>query len=272
MKRWFRDPGAVVTGVGSSGIYKYRCYYMNNRLCYLVVTAMLLLCTVSSPLPAVGMKGGIGGRYNIVQYSDVSLPDMACRCNTFNSGSGSGYAAGVVLELETHILFDDRLQFRTGYQSLPLEKKGEKQYQGNTPEGPAILTVEKKLGIGCSIIYLEMLYKVSLFGSGFFVSLGPGFNWTAGSSTRYSQDYNGELFLQYYPNDEGSTKQVLDYGRIPGSKDLFLNFKGGLYYEFGIGKFTASLGASYNYCPEAINSAGWKINILQLGFDLLYPL
>lgn len=230
---------------------------------------------------------GFAGGYNRVYHSsgfqsvtgDVLCPD-------FTDGRADSYYAGITAEylFGRSSAFGPSVIARIVYDNLPAS------YRVNGDRLPAVdenqnivyAMVQHVAEIRYSLIDLELLFKLDLFGSGFGITIGPGI----GVPVAVSRVQRMELIDLPDSNFDPSlfppgSVEYIDGGRaiitgrddIPDRTGVRMAFKVGVQYDIPFGNMLVVPSVSYNFgLAEVSPSANLRVNALQMGMDLRFAL
>jgi hypothetical protein len=229
-------------------------------------------------------------------FADAGNPNSA-PCPTFENGNDNGFFIGFTYE---HILGDFKnsnssIIVRAMYQTMPsyLEIGGD-AYPSNVTIVDANGNVIKEEVVLSSTIHtntvkydmatLDVVYKLNpIEGMTLGFTIGPTFDFAltktydqqfkllTPTNARFKRPDNWqELGIQYANNDRTI---IVNSGDIPNSSAFRFGVKLGVQYEILFGRMYVVPGIAYNFGITNLNSdQSWKVNALQIGFDVRFSI
>ena len=260
---------------------------------------------LSNPLEE-GKKGGViligpcAGYNRSLHSLSLSSFNNDVYCPVFKKGDGSGFFFGLTYELPFGKADQSTtsLIFRAVYSTMPfhMTEAGDdvpslvvltKDDQGYNPKDPNQQIINSKvqhtMDISYNIVSIEAMYKYNID-----VSTPIGF--TAGPTidipiTRTLQQkmkiIESSVPVQFIPQPgykyaDGGTTLLVQDGAIKNASSLGIGLKIGVHYEYQLqtGAYSSATLMPYIYYKlgllKVTSSEDWRINMLQIGFDLRF--
>lgn len=237
--------------------------------------------------PSFGMNKSFH-TVNLTTYSERSnVNDVLCP--KFESGSSTGFYAGWNIEIglskdkanmESSIIA--RLLYNTLPASMELNDFTGNKYPSKDPvtNKEVFTQTNYKNEIKYSLITLEAQYRLSLFHSSLSFIIGPTFDFALTKQQDITMNLVGEPLNATFVKQEGYTYRnngrtiaITPDPEIPNASALRIGIKGGLQYEIALSSGTTIIpNIQYNFGLTNLQSENnWRVNALQLGFDVRFP-
>lgn len=231
-------------------------------------------------------------------FADAGNVNVA-PCPTFENGQSNGFYVGFTWE---YILGKDfknansSIITRVMYQTMPSYLEiGGKEYPslvsivdpatGEVKEQTVVMSSTlHTLKVDYSMVTAEVVYKLNPFeGMNLGFTLGPTFDYAL--TKTYSQQFKlvtprnasfirppdwETLGIKYENNDRTI---IINDGDIPNSSAFRFGLKAGIQYEILFGRMYVVPGIQYNFGITNLSSdQSWRVNALQIGFDVRFSI
>jgi len=222
-------------------------------------------------------KIGIFGHYLLsIHSADFSnLPGIPNCCPRFESGSGSGYTFGGLLEVPISNKF--LLGARVGLQSIGAALKAEEGttiiVDGVARRGTFTHSVESSLSnLGVDGLVIWNPVKKLYFSTG--LRFGMVSTSTFAQEERITTPANGATFLDSNGNDSRQRVRNVFSGEIPQANGTYMGMLLGMAYEFPLNKSKSLLISPELFYQIGLTSVAsemnWNANGLRAGLALKY--
>lgn len=222
-------------------------------------------------------KIGIFGHYLLsIHSADFSnLPGIPNCCPRFESGSGSGYTFGGLLEVPISNKFF--LGARVGLQSIGATLKADEGttiiVDGVARRGTFTHSVESSLSnIGIDGLFIWNPVKKLYFSTG--LRFGMVSSSTFAQEERITTPANGATFLDSNGNDSRQRVRNVFSGEIPQANGTYMGMLLGMAYEFPLNKSKSLLISPELFYQIGLTSVAsemnWNANGLRAGLALKY--
>jgi outer membrane protein OmpA-like peptidoglycan-associated protein len=222
-------------------------------------------------------KIGIFGHYLLsIHSADFSnLPGIPNCCPRFESGSGSGYTFGGLLEVPISNKFF--LGARVGLQSIGATLKADEGttiiVDGVARRGTFTHSVESSLSnIGIDGLFIWNPVKKLYFSTG--LRFGMVSTSTFAQEERITTPANGATFLDSNGNDSRQRVRNVFSGEIPQANGTYMGMLLGMAYEFPLNKSKSLLISPELFYQIGLTSVAsemnWNANGLRAGLALKY--
>lgn len=222
-------------------------------------------------------KIGIFGHYLLSIHSAdfTSLPGIPNCCPRFESGSGSGYTIGGLLEVPVSNKF--LLGARVGLQSIGATLKADEGttiiVDGVARRGTFTHSVESSLSnIGIDGLVIWNPVKKLYFSTG--LRFGMVNTSTFAQEERITTPANGATFLDSNGNDSRQRVRNVFSGEIPQASGTYMGLLLGMGYEFPLNKSKSLLISPELFYQIGLSSVAsgmnWNANGLRAGIALKY--
>lgn len=222
-------------------------------------------------------KIGIFGHYLLsIHSADFSnLPGIPNCCPRFESGSGSGYTFGGLLEVPISNKF--LLGARVGIQSIGATLKADEGttiiVDGVARRGTFTHSVESSLSnIGIDGLFIWNPVKKLYFSTG--LRFGMVSSSTFAQEERITTPANGATFLDSNGNDSRQRVRNVFSGEIPQANGTYMGMLLGMAYEFPLNKSKSLLISPELFYQIGLTSVAsemnWNANGLRAGLALKY--
>ncbi|MBL8004111.1 MAG: OmpA family protein [Candidatus Kapabacteria bacterium] len=256
---------------------KHSSYFIRSCQMLALVIFFSLSTTLVYTQDTPNTKIGIFGHYLLsIHSADFSnLPGIPNCCPRFESGSGSGYTFGGLLEVPISNKF--LLGARVGIQSIGATLKADEGttiiVDGVARRGTFTHSVESSLSnIGIDGLFIWNPVKKLYFSTG--LRFGMVSSSTFAQEERITTPANGATFLDSNGNDSRQRVRNVFSGEIPQANGTYMGMLLGMAYEFPLNKSKSLLISPELFYQIGLTSVAsemnWNANGLRAGLALKY--